>query len=119
MANSTKKTQRDFFNELLANPTITDEQKTFLEGRIAQLNKKSSSGKKQTATQIANGTLKDEIYANMVIDVEYTITDMIKQFECCAGFSNQKISALVNQLWKEKRIEKIESKRKSYFKRIA
>lgn len=115
MANSTKKTQRDFFNELLANPTITDEQKEFLQGRIAQLNKKSSSSKEETATQVANKTLKKKIVATMEQGNKYTITDMLKTFPCCAELSNQKVSALVRQLVNENVLVRTEYKRKAYF----
>lgn len=115
MANSTKKTQRDFFNELLANPTITDEQKEFLQGRIAQLDKKSSGSSKPTATQVANQSLKDEIVASMEKGKKYTITDMLKGFTCCADLSNQKISALVRQLVKDNVLVRTEEKRKAYF----
>lgn len=115
MANSTKKTQRDFFNELLANPTITDEQKEFLQGRIAQLDKKSSGSSKPTATQVANEGLKAEIIDSMEVGTKYTITDMIKQFECCADLTNQKVSALVTQLKDAGKIKKTVEGRKAYF----
>ena len=111
----TKKTQRDFYNELLANPSITDEQREFLEGRIKQLDKKNSGGKKETATQIANKALKDEIVAIMEKGNKYTVTDMLKTFPCCAGLSNQKISAVVRQLVADKVLVRTEEKRKAYF----
>lgn len=115
MANSTKKTQRDFFNELLANPTITDEQREFLQGRIAQLDKKSAGSSKPTATQVANQSIKDEIVASMEKGKKYTITDMLKGFTCCAELSNQKVSALVRQLVSDKVLVRTEDKRKAYF----
>jgi hypothetical protein len=111
----TKKTQRDFYNELLANPSITDEQREFLKGRIKQLDKKNSGASKPTATQVANKALKDEIVASMEKGKKYTITDMLKAFSCCAELSNQKVSALANQLEKDKVLVKTQENRKSYF----
>lgn len=111
----TKKTQRDFYNELLANPTITDEQREFLEGRIKQLDKKNSGASKPTATQVANKALKEEIVASMEKGKKYTITDMLKGFTCCAELSNQKVSAVVRQLVADKVLVRTEDKRKAYF----
>lgn len=119
MANSTKKTQRDFYNEILNDYALTDEQREFIKGRIAQLDKKaSSSSGKQTATQKANAELKDKILAEMEYGKSYTISDMLKTFECCADLSNQKVSAVCNQMVKDNLMIKVEDKRKSYFSKV-
>lgn len=119
MANSTKKTQRDFYNEILNGYALTDEQREFIEGRIAQLDKKStSSSGKQTATQKANVELKDKILAEMESGKAYTISDMLKAFECCADLSNQKVSAIMKQLVEGTLVERTEEKRKAYFSKI-
>ena len=119
MANSTKKTQRDFYNEILNGYALTDEQKEFIKSRIAQLDKKATSGKgKETATQKANAELKDKILAEMEYGKSYTISDMLKAFECCADLSNQKVSAVCNQMVKDNLMIKVEDKRKSYFSKV-
>ncbi len=119
MANSTKKTQRELFTEILNGYDLTKEQKEFIEGRIAQLDKKSSSSKgKETATQKANAELKDKILAEMEYGKSYTISDMLKAFECCADLSNQKVSAVCNQMVKDNLMIKVEDKRKSYFSKV-
>ena len=116
MANSTKKTQRDFYNEILNGYALTKEQREFIEGRIAQLDKKStSSSGKQTATQKANAELKDKILAEMTEGRGYTISDMLKAFECCADLSNQKVSAIMKQLVENHFVIRTEDKRKAYF----
>ena len=82
MANAKKKTQRDFYNELLA-LAINDEQREFINGRIAQLDKKASSKSSgQTATQKANAELKTKILAEMESGKAYTVTAMLKELEC-------------------------------------
>jgi hypothetical protein len=116
MANSTKKTQRDFYNEILNGYALTDEQREFIEGRIAQLDKKATSSKgKETATQKANAELKDKILAEMTEGRGYTISEMLKEFECCAELSNQKVSAVMKQLVDAHLVVRTEDKRKAFF----
>lgn len=115
MANSTRKTQKDFYNELLA-LAINDEQRDFINGRIAQLDKKanSKSGGK-TATQKENETLKDKMLEEMDNDRAYTVTMLNKEIECLKDYSNQKISALCKQLVEENKVVRTEDKKKAYF----
>jgi hypothetical protein len=54
----------------------------------------------------------------MAADKAYTITDMLKEFPCCADLSNQRISALVRLLKDDGKVERFEEKRKAYFKKI-
>lgn len=116
MANSTKKTQRELYNEILNGYALTDEQKEFIKGRIAQLDKKaSSSSGKQTATQKANVDLKEKILAEMESGKAYTISDMLKTLECCAELSNQKVSAVMKQLVESNLVVRTEDKRKAFF----
>lgn len=115
MANKMKKTQRDFYNELLA-LAINDEQKEFINGRIAQLDKKSASKSNgQTATQKANAELKGKILAEMEVGKAYTVTAMLKELDCVAELTNQKVSALMKQLVEDGLVVKTEDKRKSFF----
>ena len=115
MANSKKKTQREFYNELLA-LAINDEQREFINGRLAQLDKKANSKSSgQTATQKANAELKNKILAEMEDGKEYTVTAMLKELECVAELTNQKVSALMKQLVEDGLVAKTEDKRKSYF----
>lgn len=116
MANSVKKTQKEMFNEILASYGLSDEHKAFLEGRIAQLEKKSSAkSDKPTATQKANAELKDKILAEMENGKAYTISEMLKSLECCADLSNQKVSAIMKQLVEGNLVVRTEDKRKAYF----
>ena len=58
------------------------------------------------------------ILAEMEEGKLYTITDMIKALPSCADLTNQKVSALIKPLIGVS-IERVEEKRKAYFKRIA
>ena len=123
MSNIKKLTKREKFEmiakieEVAKNPMLAE----FVEHELELLAKKNASGEgKQTATQKANEEIKNGIVAELENEPDrmFTITEMIKNFECCKPYVNQKISALVNQLVKEGRIAKIEEKRKSYFKAL-
>ena len=83
--------------------------------------KKNASDKtKLSATQIANEEIKNGIIEFLENEPNrlMTVTEMIKEIECCKPYVNQKISALVKQLKDEGRITKVEEKRKSYFKAV-
>lgn len=116
MANSVKKTQKEMFNEILNGYGLSAEHKAFLEGRIAQLDKKSASkSDKPTATQKANAELKDKILAEMEADKAYTISEMLKALPSCVDLSNQKVSAVMKQMVEAGLVARSEDKRKAYF----
>ena len=116
-----KVTKREKF-EMLAkieavasNPMLAE----FIEHELELLAKKNASGDgKLTATQVANNGIKEEILKCMAKEPNrlLTISEMQKVFPCCAELSNQKVSALVKQLVADEKVEKVEEKRKSYFR---
>lgn len=78
-------------------------------------NKKSKSG--QTKTQKENEILKDEIFAELSkLGEKVTVSEFqaVTRF-APPEFSNQKISALLNQMEKTGRVGKVVEKKKSYF----
>ena len=118
-----KMTKRDYFNQLLTIDNVKGDPNLvkFIEHELELLAKKNASGEgKKTATQIANEEIKSGIVECLENEPNrlFTITEMIKEFDVCKPYVNQKISALVNQLAKEERIVKIEEKRKSFFKAL-
>lgn len=114
-----KLTKRDHFNALLnieevkSNETLVE----FINHELELLAKKNSSEKKPTAVQTANEGIKSAILNGMEVGKMYTITDLIKDIPEISELTNQKVSALVRQLMPEY-IEKIEDKRKSYFRLV-
>ncbi len=123
MANEKKMTKRDYFNSLLAIEGVKGNEKLvkFIEHELELLAKKNASNsEKMTATQKANEEIKEGIVKALkeTPDRLFTVTEMIKEFDVCKPYVNQKISALVNQLVKEERIAKVEEKRKSFFKAL-
>jgi len=78
---------------------------------------RKSSTKKPTEKQKKNEELKNVILDILVgEDKPMTITEIQKANENLAEFSNQKISSLVRQLVNEELAERIEEKKKAYFK---
>jgi uncharacterized protein (DUF2344 family) len=81
-------------------------------------NKKSKSG--QSAREKENEALKEEIYAELIeINKPVTVSDFqaVTRF-APPEFSNQRMSALLNQLVKAGRVHKEIIKKKSYFSAI-
>lgn len=124
MANTNKKTLKDYFAELrtLAENSNRPDLVKFVDGRIEQIEKKnkSSSGeKKQTAKQVANEKLKAEILECMPSQTDdfdgYTVGEMIKEIPVLNGFSSSKVTALVHQLVKAELVKRVEVKGRAYF----
>ena len=118
MANVKKMTKADYFKQILANYNLTDEEKAFIEHELELLAKKNSGEKKPTAQQVANASVADAIVEAMEDGKLYTITDLIKTIPECADLTNQRVSAIVRGMIGTK-VERVEEKRKAYFRKIA
>lgn len=128
MMNTTKKmTKRMKFEALLnieevaSNPTFVE----FINHELALLDKKNSAERKPTAKQVENGGVKGEILEIVKAEPNrlFTITDILKALGN-AEYTNQKISALVRQMYdvtgenpngEHFALVRIEDKRKAYF----
>jgi len=120
MAN--KVTKKDNFNTLLYivnSANISEEQKTALTAFIAheiELIENKSNSTKPSKKQEENAGVKAIILAELgKTDKPLTITEMQKFSEPLAGFTCQKISALLRQLVEENKVTKEIIKKKSYF----
>ena len=118
---TTKKlTKRDHFNALLnleevkANPILVE----FIEHELDLLAKKNAADKKPTAQQTANKAICEAIVEGMEPNRLYTITELIKEIPECADLTNQRVSALVRGMI-DVHIERVEKKRKAYFRLLA
>lgn len=115
-------TKRERYNQILAIPAVAENEEltAFVEHEIELLNRKNSGEKKLTATQKANEEVKAEMLAQMNANPDhlYSVSEIQKSFACCEGMANQKVSALLGQLKKAELIERIEDKRKAYFRAV-
>jgi hypothetical protein len=131
MENKVKKlTKKDHFNALLnyieKNPTVVfdtitaDQMTDFSKHEIELLDKKNASDKKPTKQQLENEKLKKALLETMVGKNLYTITEMMKfPISVEKDLSNQRISALMKDMIKDELVERIEDKRKAYFRKIS
>lgn len=121
MAN-TKMTKRDYFNQVLAivenekeNIKNYEDVKNFIEHEIELLNKKKSNTK-PTKTQVENEKIKVRILEVLTeVNEVMTISELMTA-DGLEQYSNQKLSALANQLVKEEKVVKTSVKKVSYFK---
>ena len=121
MTNTKKITKRDYFNTLLgiAEVKANDELVKFIEHELELLAKKNSSEKKPTAVQVANEGIKSVIIETLAENGKMmTISEMQKVSAELGELSNQRISALIRQLINDGKVERIEDKRKAYFKAV-
>lgn len=120
MANKQKKTQKEMYNELLALPNLTEEQKEFLQGRIAQLEKKTSN-KKETEKQKENTALALAILQYMEKDKKYTVTDLMKEvpeLQEIETLSNQRVTSLMKTLKDKNLVIRVEIKGRANFYKV-
>lgn len=88
----------------------------FINKQVAQLERKSGSSK-PTKTQLENESLKAEILEIFsTLEKSVTITEFCETVNSpVASLSNQKLSALFNQLVRAEKLKKNTDKKKSYF----
>ena len=113
-----KVTKRDNFNALLKIEEVASNEQLveFINHELELLDKKSASHTTaKTANQKANEEIKKTIVNELVRLGKSTISDIQKNSEELAEYSNQKLSALVKQLVDNGEVVKTTDKKKSYF----
>lgn len=82
---------------------------------VELLEKRKSADRKPTKAQEANTELGKAILEGMADGISRTVTDVIKTFPCCEGFSTQKVSPIMNRLVEAGKLTKTEEKRRTLF----
>ena len=101
--------------EVQSNPMLME----FIDHELELLAKKNASEKKPTAQQMANEGLKQTIMDALTENGGLmTVTDVQKSCEELSALSNQRVSALLRQLKDDGKVERVEDKRKAYFKAV-
>lgn len=112
-------TKREMFEQIKANYQLTDAEVAFIDHELELLAKKNASEKKPTAQQVANEGLKSTIIEVLTDNGGLmTVTDVQKSCEELSALSNQRVSALLRQLKDDGKVERVEDKRKAYFKAV-
>ena len=117
MANTTKVTKKDMFNEVIAIAKNLDRQDIvdFAKHEIELLEKKASKSS-QTKTQKENEILIESIFSALAtVGRPVTITELQTEVVEMSNYSNQKLSALLKKLVDCGRVVKTIDKKKSYF----
>ncbi len=102
MAN--KKTVVQMYEEILAIPALTDEQKAFIEKRIEITQKKNAKREgaeptpKQKEKMEETERLKNVVLGVMVADTTYTPTDLLKLVNTPDIASTQKLTPILSAL---------------------
>lgn len=128
-------TKRDFFNAALSsldmNAVFTipkgdgfveisgADMAGFYNHEIELLDRKNTVDKKPTKTQQENEVIKSSVLSAMEANRLYSISEMLKEFPACKDMSNQKLSSLVRQMVLDKQVERIEDKRKAFFRKVS
>ena len=131
---SVRLTKRDFYtaalNALTDNAVFTipkgegvveisgSQMAEFYKHEVELLDRKNTVDKKPTKTQQANENIKATVLESMEDNRLYSISEMLKAFPVCADMSNQKLSSLVRQMVADKQVERIEEKRKAFFRKV-
>ena len=117
MSKTNKLTKKEVIALMLADNNIASNEiyVTYLENELAILERKSSKST-ITKTQVENESIKKAIVEVLTeLAKPVTITELQASDSNMATYSNQKLSALLNQLVKTKVVTKVTDKKKSYF----
>ena len=101
MAN--KKTVVQMYEELMAIPTLTEEQKNFLAKRIEITQKKNANRSaeptpKQREKMAHDAELRAKVVAVMAVGITYTPTDLVKLVDDPAIPNTQKLTPMLTAL---------------------
>lgn len=118
---SSKFTKRDLFTSLLdlvktTNPENADRLIAGLENELALLDRKASTPRKPTATQIENESLRAELLNFLAAtDALKSIKEIQEECPTFAELSNQRMSHLLTALINDGKIEKQYVKKTPYY----
>ena len=120
MANKKKMTKAQMFAQIKANHNLSADEIAFIDHELELLAKKNSAEKKPTAQQNANAEIANAIVEMLHADPNrlFSITEIIKECPACADLTNQRVSAIVRGLLGVS-VERVEEKRKAFFKALA
>jgi transcriptional regulator of heat shock response len=103
----------------IACSALSDEVREKLTALREQQAKRNSAEKKPTKTQQANELLKDKVLALLKgSEHPLTVSEVLALADDPALTSNQKVASLLRLLKDEGKVERLEEKRKAYFRAL-
>ncbi len=118
MATTKKMTKAQMFAQIKANHNLSADEIAFIDHELELLAKKNSAEKRPTAQQTANAGIATAILDVMTANPNqlFTITELMKRVPACVELTNQRVSAIVRGMVEAGKVERIEDKRKAYFR---
>lgn len=117
-----KMTKKEMFTQIMTSYDLTDEEKAFIKHEIELLEKKNTrkdGSKAMTATQKANEILKARIVDILAkAEKPMSVSEIAKSDSELAELSGQKVSAIITLLKNDGIVERVEIKRKAFFKLV-
>lgn len=119
MAN--KKTVVEMYEEILANPSLTDEQKAFIEKRI-EITKKKNANRgngeptpKQKEKMAVDTAIENAVLSVMVSGATYTASDIVKLLDRADVPNTQKLTPRLTALVADNKVVKSTVKGRSVY----
>ena len=113
--NTVKVTKKERFEQIKALVRDNEELVAFIDHEIELLNKKNSRSGKPTKTQLENEKIKNTILDILkTVGKPVTVTQLLANDEL-DGLSNQRVSALLTQLRKADKVERIVEKKVAFY----
>lgn len=115
-----KKTVVQMYEEILAIPTLTDEQKAFIEKRIEitknkNANRSAEPTPKQKEKMELDAKIEDAVLAVMIAGVQYTASDVVKLMGRADVPNTQKLTPRLTALTDDGKIVKAVVKGRSVY----
>ena len=110
-----KKTNKDFFNEVIAISGTNKELAEWAAKQIKALEKKATN-RKPTKEQVANIGLKADILETLkAINKPATVSELLATGRFEATITNQKLTSLLTQMVKTKEVVRETDKKKAFY----
>lgn len=110
-----KKTNKDFFNEVIAISGANKELAEWAAKQIKTLEKKAAN-RKPTKEQVANIGLKADILETLkAINKPATVSELLATGRFEATITNQKLTSLLTQMVKTKEVVRETDKKKAFY----
>lgn len=110
------KTKREMFAEIRNAVIDNAEMVAFIDHEVELLNRRNGGTRKPTKAQKENEGIMEAIVEGLLeMDKPVTVTELINDVDGLAGYTNQKISALLRKLVEAERVVKTMEKKKAYF----
>ena len=109
-------TKKEMFVEIRNIVADNEEMVAFIDHEIELLERKSSSPKKPTKTQVENDGFKAEIVAYLTeVDTPKTIKELQAEIPSISGLTNQRITHMLTDLVKTETLTKEYVKKTPYY----